>query len=54
VNGALACGFADAGGHVVVRRDHPSLALVGEDHLLDAVVFGAGSAILDRIERPLL
>jgi formiminoglutamate deiminase len=51
VNGAIACGFADAGGDVVVRRDHPALALVGDEHLLDAIVFGAGGSIVDRVER---
>lgn len=50
VNGALACGFADAGGHVVVRRDHPSIALVEDEFLLDAIVFGCGPAIVERIE----
>ena len=44
--GAAACGFEDAGGQVVVHRDHPALALVDEEHLLDAIVFGAGSAVV--------
>ena len=48
--GATACGFADAGGHVVVRRDHPSLALVEDDYLLDAVVFGCGTGVVDRVD----
>ncbi len=46
VEGAAACGFADVGGHTVVRGDHPSLALVAEDALLDAVVFGAGVSVV--------
>jgi formimidoylglutamate deiminase len=46
LEGAAACGFGDAGGEVVVRRDHPALALVEDEFLLDAVVFGAGSAVL--------
>jgi len=50
VNGAVACGFADAGGHVVVRRDHPSIALVDEEFLLDAIVFGCGPSIVERVE----
>ena len=37
--GANACGFSDAGGNVVIRRDHPTLALVEEAGLLDAIVF---------------
>jgi formiminoglutamate deiminase len=49
--GAAACGFADAGGHVLVRRDHPALELVDDGFLLDAIVFGAGSSIVDRVER---
>jgi cytosine/adenosine deaminase-related metal-dependent hydrolase len=50
LHGALACGFADAGGWAVIRRDHPALALVADDVLLDAVVFGAGSSIVDHLE----
>lgn len=50
VNGALACGFADAGGHVVVRRDHPSIALVDDAFVLDAIVFGCGPSIVERVE----
>jgi formiminoglutamate deiminase len=50
VEGAAACGFADAGGALVVRRDHPSLALVDDEHLLDALVFGCGPAVVDRVE----
>ena len=51
IEGAHACGFVDAGGTVVIRRDHPSLALVDDDELLDAIVFGASSAIVERVER---
>ena len=36
--------------HVVVRGDHPSLALVDDEHLLDALVFGCGPAVVDRVE----
>jgi formiminoglutamate deiminase len=43
LSGSEACGFADAGGEVVVRRDHPALALVDDEHLLDAIVFGASA-----------
>jgi len=50
LNGALACGFPDAGGHVVIRRDHPSIALVDDEFLLDAIVFGCGPSIVDRVE----
>ena len=51
VEGAHACGFDDAGGQVVIRRDHPSLDLVEDELLLDAIVFGAGAPIVERIER---
>jgi formiminoglutamate deiminase len=50
LEGAAACGFPDAGGSVVIRRDHPALALVDDEYLLDAVVFGAGSSVVDRVE----
>jgi formimidoylglutamate deiminase len=57
VEGALACGFgadadagAGAGGHVVIRADHPSLELVPPGLWLDAIVFGSGCAIVDRVE----
>ncbi|HTB71866.1 MAG TPA: formimidoylglutamate deiminase [Polyangiaceae bacterium] len=48
--GARACGFDDAGGQVVIRQDHPSLELVPQGLLLDAIVFGSGCAIVDRVE----
>jgi formimidoylglutamate deiminase len=50
LEGAAACGFGDAGGQVVIRRDHPALALVDDEFLLDAIVFGAGPTIIDRVE----
>jgi formiminoglutamate deiminase len=50
VNGALACGFADAGGRTLVDLDHPSLALVDEPFALDAIVFGASAAVVCGIE----
>jgi formiminoglutamate deiminase len=46
VDGARACGFADAGGSVTIRRDAPALALVDDAVLLDAIVFGAPSALV--------
>lgn len=42
-HGAIACGFEDAGGTVEIRRDHPALALVEDELVLDAIVFGGGS-----------
>ncbi len=49
IEGANACGFDDAGGQVVVDRDHPSLALVAEANLLDAIVFSASSAVIANV-----
>ncbi|KYF78927.1 chlorohydrolase [Sorangium cellulosum] len=45
--GAEACGFADAGGTIALRRDAPALALVREERLLDAVVYSGSPAIVD-------
>jgi formimidoylglutamate deiminase len=50
LEGARACGFTDAGGRLVVRRDHPALALVDDEYLLDAIVFGAGASVVERVE----
>jgi formiminoglutamate deiminase len=50
IEGAAACGFDGAGGEIVVRADHPAIALVGEPFLLDAIVFGASSSIVERVE----
>lgn len=44
--GAAACGFADAGGVIRIDRDAPELALVGEPHLLDAVVYSGSAACI--------
>lgn len=46
--GASACGFADAGGTVEIERDHPTLALVEDELLLDAIVFGGSSSMFVR------
>ena len=48
--GALACGFAEAGGTLRIRRDHPSLELVEDAFLLDAIVFGGTSSLVDRVD----
>jgi formiminoglutamate deiminase len=47
---ALACGFDDAGGTLRIRRDHPTLELVEEPFLLDAIVFGGGSGLVDGVD----
>ncbi|HEU4538229.1 MAG TPA: formimidoylglutamate deiminase, partial [Polyangiaceae bacterium] len=49
--GARAIGFDDAGGTLVIDRDAPALALVDDEHLLDARVFSAGPAVVRGIER---
>ncbi len=49
VVGAAACGFADAGGEVVIRPEHPALDLVPPEFLLDAIVFGAPVSIVDAV-----
>lgn len=46
-SGALACGFADAGGTIRIDRAHPALDLVDDELLLDAVVFGGSSALVE-------
>lgn len=48
--GAQACGFADAGGHVLLDRAHPSLDLVADDSVLDAVVFSGSPALVLGLE----
>ncbi|MGK3996767.1 hypothetical protein [Sorangium sp. So ce1024] len=45
--GAEACGFADAGGTISIRRDAPALALVREERLLDAIVYSGSPAIVE-------
>jgi formiminoglutamate deiminase len=49
IEGANACGFADAGGTLRIRRDHPALELVPEGLLLDAIVFGGSSAMVESV-----
>jgi formiminoglutamate deiminase len=49
IEGANACGFDDAGGTLRIRRDHPSLALVPEPLLLDAIVFGGSSVMVESV-----
>ena len=48
LEGAIACGFADTGGVIRIRRDHPALELVPEEILLDAVVFGGSSSMIEQ------
>lgn len=46
LEGAIACGFRDAGGTIKIRRDHPTLALVEDELVLDAIVFGGSAAMV--------
>ncbi len=48
--GAIACGFADAGGVVTIPRNHPSIALAEEANLLDAIVFSGGPGLISALE----
>lgn len=45
IEGAAALGFEDTGGTITVAGDAPDLALVDDDHLLDAVVYSAGPGV---------
>jgi formiminoglutamate deiminase len=47
LEGAAACGFEDSGGTIRIGREHPALTLVEDELLLDAVVFGGSSAMID-------
>jgi len=49
--GAAACGFEDAGAHVVLDGEHAALRLVDSDHLLDAIVFSGGPGLVRGIEK---
>jgi formimidoylglutamate deiminase len=46
VEGARASGFDDEGGAVAIDRAAPELALVAEEHLLDAAVYSGGPRVL--------
>ena len=50
--GALALGFADAGGVLEIEHGAPALALVDEAHRLDALVFSGSPSLVSRIRRP--
>lgn len=46
IEGAVACGFEDDGGTLRIPVDHPALALVEDELMLDAIVFGGSSAMV--------
>ena len=50
VEGAVACGFADAGGVVTIARRHPSIALAEDENLLDAIVFSGSAGLVSGVE----
>ncbi|AKU94119.1 Formiminoglutamic iminohydrolase [Labilithrix luteola] len=49
IEGAVSCGFEDDGGTLRIPVDHPALALVEEELMLDAIVFGGSSAMVASI-----
>jgi formiminoglutamate deiminase len=46
IEGAIACGFEDAGAEIAIDRRHPTLELVEEAELLDAIVFSGGPSLV--------
>ena len=50
IEGALACGFADAGGSLRIARDHFALELVEDELLLDAIVFSGSSSMVEGVD----
>ncbi|HVJ92660.1 MAG TPA: amidohydrolase family protein, partial [Labilithrix sp.] len=46
IEGAVACGFEDAGGTIRIAKEHPTLALVDEELLFDAIVFSGSAALV--------
>ena len=48
---AEACGFTSAGGDLLIDRDHPTLELVNEENLLDAIVFSGSASLVRGLER---
>lgn len=52
LEGAVACGFADAGGAIAASLDAPELALVKPEHLLDAIVYSGGLSLFESSAPP--
>jgi len=50
IEGAAACGFADAGGSLRISRDHAALELVEDELLLDAIVFSGSGAMVEGVD----
>jgi len=51
LEGSNACGFANAGGDIEIDRAHPTLALVPDDLLMDAIVFSGHPGLIRSGER---
>ena len=49
LNGALACGFEGPASRIAIDPRHPTLDLVDEDALLDAIVFGGHPGLVDHL-----
>ncbi len=47
--GAAACGFPDVGGELLIAKSHPTLELVANENLLDAIVFSGSSSMVLRV-----
>ncbi len=45
-HGAMACGFLDGNPTIEIDRQHPTLALVKEDNLFDAIVFSGNPSMV--------
>lgn len=49
IEGAVSCGFSDDGGTIRIERGHPLLAMVEDELLLDAIVFGGGPSLVAEV-----
>ncbi len=47
--GAIACGFDGPAKKIAVDREHPTLALVPDEHVLDAIVFGGHPGLVREL-----
>jgi len=51
LEGCNACGFEDTGGEIEIHRAHPTLALVPDDLLMDAIVFSGHPGLVVAARR---
>lgn len=47
--GAVACGFDGPAKKIAIDRDHPTLALIPDDQVLDAIVFGGHPGLVREL-----